>query len=284
VSNRTVLVSVIVPTRNSGRTLELCLRSIRAQQETELELIVVDNNSSDLTPQIAQSIADVFETFGPERSAQRNRGARLSRGQFLLFIDADMILDARVIADCLEISASCDAQAVIIPEVSVGDGFLARCRALERSCYLGDDSIEAARFFSRSSFEESGGFDEALDAMEDWDLSLRIGQGVSLPRTTSRITHDEGRLRIAAVLAKKHHYAQSSIRYWSKHGHRTLPQANLVFRPAFARNWRRLLRHPVLTIGFISLKTLEAGAVASGAIRSQIMRSSKHAVTPKEST
>jgi len=174
-----------------------------------------------------------------------------------------------------------ESPGVILPESSVGEGFLARCRALERSCYLGDDSIEAARFFPREAFQESGGFDENLDAMEDWDLSIRIARGRSLPRTASQIEHDEGHLRIGPVLAKKYRYAGSSLRYIDKHGKRTIGQANLVFRPAFIRSWRRLVRHPLLTVGFLSLKGLEAGAVASGAVVSKVRMGGSRGVAPK---
>jgi glycosyltransferase involved in cell wall biosynthesis len=275
------LVSVVVPTRNAARTLDACLRSVRSQTYARVELVVVDNHSSDATPEIAQRYADIFEACGPERSAQRNRGASISRGDYLLFVDADMTLDPHVVADCVKATHETGSPGVIIPELSIGEGFLARCRALERSCYLGDDSIEAARFFPRESFQESGGFDERLDAMEDWDLSIRIARGRSLPRTASQIEHDEGRLRIGPVLAKKYRYAGSSLRYIGKHGNRTLGQANLVFRPAFIRNWRRLLRHPLLTLGFLSLKGLEAGAVTFGFVVSKLQAWGAQGVAPK---
>ena len=61
------LVSVVVPTRNSARTIERCLRSIRAQSHPEVELIVVDNDSDDATPELAVGIADLVLHAGPER-------------------------------------------------------------------------------------------------------------------------------------------------------------------------------------------------------------------------
>ena len=72
------LVSVVVPTRNAARTLDACLRSIRSQTYGRVELVVVDNHSLDATPEIARRYVDAFETSGPERSAQRNRGASVS--------------------------------------------------------------------------------------------------------------------------------------------------------------------------------------------------------------
>ncbi len=254
------VVSVIVPTRNSDRTLEACLQSIRSQAYSPIELVVVDNRSSDQTIEIAKRFADIVETYGPERSAQRNRGAQLSHGDYLLFVDSDMALSPRVVGDCLEAVRLNGVPGVIIPEESVGEGFLARCRALERSCYVGDNTIEAARFFPRTEFDRARGYDENLVAMEDWDLSTRIAAGRSLARTTTFITHDEGKLRLGMVLSKKRYYASAGVTYWRKHGRSTLGQANLIFRPAYFRNWRRLLRHPVLTLGFLSLKSMEAAA------------------------
>jgi glycosyltransferase involved in cell wall biosynthesis len=258
------LVSVIVPTRNSARTLEACLESVRSQLHRPIELVVVDNESMDQTRQIASRYADLLEAFGPERSAQRNQGARLSRGSYLLFIDSDMQLAPGVIGECVDAIRLGGAAGVVIPEISVGEGFLARCRALERSCYAGDDTVEAARFFTRTAFEASGGFDERLTGPEDWDLSVRIASGGYLPRTASNIFHNEGRLRLGAVLAKKRYYAASSFLYWRKHGRSTLGRANLVFRPAFLRNWRRLVRHPMLAGGVLVLKSLETAALVCG--------------------
>jgi hypothetical protein len=183
-----------------------------------------------------------------------------------MFIDSDMELAPRVVAECVDTIQTTGASGVVVPEVSIGEGFLALCRALERSCYLGDDSIEAARFFTRTAFEASEGFDENLTGPEDWDLSIRIAAGHVLPRTASTISHDEGRLRIRSVFAKKRYYSRSSFRYLRKHGRSSLGQANLIFRPAFLRNWRRFVRHPVLAGGVFVLKSTEAAGVMFGVL------------------
>ncbi len=261
------MVSVIVPTHNSARTLEACLSSIKAQEGAAVELVVVDNRSTDGTVAIATGLADVFAKWGPERSAQRNHGAAIAQGEYLLFVDSDMVLEPHVVKDCLSVITQANSAAVIVPEVSVGKGFWAACRALERSCYVGDDSVEAARFFPRGVFMEAGGFDENLTGPEDWDLTIRVAVGKSLPRAASRIFHDEGALRLRTALAKKRHYAGSMVRYWQKHRQAAVRQGNLVLRPAFIRNWRRLLRNPGLAAGVLSLKSLEAVVIAWGILR-----------------
>lgn len=258
------LVSVIVPTRNSARTLSACLESVRSQEYESTEIIVVDNSSTDETVQIAKRHTSMVESCGPERSAQRNRGAQVSHGDYLLFADSDMTLAPRVVSDCVEAIRLSGAPAVIIPEVSIGEGFLAKCRALERSCYVGDDTVEAARFFTRGAFEASGGYDQNLTGPEDWDLSIRIADGNRLPRSASLIYHHEGRLRLGTIFAKKRHYAPSSLVYLRKHRRSAASQANLVFRPALLRNWRRLSSHPLLSGGILALKTLETVAILSG--------------------
>ena len=74
-------VSVIVPTKNVERTMERCLRSIAAQSWGNVELVVVDNFSTDSTFEVAQQYADTAVQAGPERSAQRNLAIDLATGR-----------------------------------------------------------------------------------------------------------------------------------------------------------------------------------------------------------
>src|SRR5262245_46652239 len=262
-------VSVVVPTRNSARTLAACLESIRAQTHEPLELIVVDNASTDGSEQLAASWADAVLQGGPERSAQRNRGAAEATGEFLLFIDGDMVLEPNVAAACVEVVTR-GVDAVVIPEQSFGDGFWARCKTLERSCYLGDDSIEAARFFRRSVFEAVGGYDEDLDAMEDWDLHERVRQGgARVGRADALIWHDEGRLRLGPLVAKKFQYGRSFGRYLAKHPRLARRQA-LPFRPAFVRQRHRLAADPVTAAGMVFMKMSEGVAGGAGLVSARL--------------
>lgn len=260
------LVSVIVTTRNSARVLDRCLGSVRKQTYPDVELIVVDNHSSDGTECIARTYADVVATLGPERSAQRNHGALVSRGAFLVFVDADMVLDDDVVTQGVAAMQRSGAPAAVIPEVSFGDGFWTRCRVLERGCYVGDPLVEAARMYRRDAFTAAGGFDVTLIGPEDWDLSRRVTQTARPARTEAIIHHDEGRTTLGGAFVKRRYYGAGYLLYLRKHGRAVLSQGNSVLRPAFLRQWRTLARHPLLTVGIFSLKSVELAAVMQVAI------------------
>lgn len=267
------LVSVIVPTRNSADTIGPCLESIRRQTHPEVELIVVDNSSSDGTKQIAARFADAVLDKGPERSAQRNAGASVASGAHLMFIDSDMNLEQGVVAECVELADEGHA-AVVIPETSFGSGYWARCKALERSCYLGDETIEAARFFTRDTFEAVGGYDESIPyGPEDWDIHARVrASGGRVGRTRSMIHHDEGRLGLGETVATKYYYGKATEQYIRKHGALARQQLT-VLRPAFFRQWRRLASDPVAAAGMLFMKACELAAGAAGLIAARLRSS-----------
>jgi glycosyltransferase involved in cell wall biosynthesis len=265
------LVSVVVPTRNSARTLGACLASIARQRYERLEVIVVDNHSSDGTREIASGYDCTVLMVGPERSAQRNRGARTANGSHLLFIDSDMVLEPGVVEECAAAARS-GATSVIIAEISFGEGFWARCKRLERSCYAGDDEIEAARFFAKDLFLRIGGYDERLGAGEDWDLHQRArAEGARVCRITSFIHHDEGRLRLRKLLVKKFQYGRSLPLYRRKHPSLATRQFRLI-RPAFIRNRKALAAEPLTFAGLVVMKTLEFSAGGAGALTSLAAR------------
>jgi len=256
--------SVIVTTRNSAATLEACLTSIQGQT-VPAELIVIDNFSTDETPAIARRYASAFLQAGPERSRQRNLGASMATGSWLFFVDSDMVLAPTTIAECLD-AARAGIRAVIVPEVSQGQGFWAACKALERACYVGDDTIEAARFIEKRLFQELRGFDEELTGEEDWDLTARIrGRGLPVGRTATPLVHDEGRLRLAETMRTKFYYGRTMGRYLRKHPRAARSQMTL-FRPAFFRNGTLLRSQPLRTAGMFVMKTCEIGAGALGTV------------------
>lgn len=143
-------VVVVVPTRTSAATLPACLASIKSQSYA-CDSVVVDNFSNDGTFEIARGMAGYAVQGGPERSAQRNFGARALPSQIVGFIDSDMQLTFAVLEQVVA-AIRAGSEAVIVPEFSFGTTFWARVKAFEKSFYSGCDNVEAARFSQPDAF------------------------------------------------------------------------------------------------------------------------------------
>lgn len=276
------LVTVIVTTRNNEATIANCLNSVRQQRYRDVEVIVVDNSSSDRTREIAERLADIVLERGPERSAQRNCGVDASRGSCILILDSDMEISPGVVSSCVQALLTDDqVRAVVVPEESFGKGFWARCKALERSYYLGLDWMEAARFFDKETLLEVGGYDEENTGTEDYDLPARIGARYGQPsiaRIEDLIYHNEGYLRFFDLLRKKYYYGKGLEIYRSREDNDSnfMAQVNLVKRFAiFFRSPRKLLDHPLVGTGMLFMKPCEFGALSLGYLCSRINRTTR---------
>jgi arabinofuranan 3-O-arabinosyltransferase len=259
-----VSVTVVVPTRNSMRTLAACLASVRAQ-DLPVGLVVVDNDSTDGTYELARTVADTAVRAGPERSAQRNTGVRLASSEWVLWVDSDMVLPPTTVSAALATATQAGADAVAVPEVSVGSGFWTACRALERACYVDDPSLHNPRLLRRGILLGDGGFDPAMAGPEDTDLRLRLrsaGTRTALCRDVL-IVHDEGRLTLRSILAKRIYYGRSLPAFVAKNPGALAGQGAGTAR-ALLRHRRTLARHPVRTGGLLLMRALEAAAYVVG--------------------
>lgn len=266
-------VSVIITTKNEEAVIENLLKSLKRQTYRPLEILLVDNNSTDRTKAIARRYTPLIFNAGPERSRQRNFGGRKATGKYLLILDADMELEPKVVEESVLVAeANPQIKAVVVPERSFGQGFWARCKALERECYLGDEKIEAARFFDKKAFWEFGGYDEKITGPEDWDLPLRIRTKYRGGRSASFVNHNEKRLSLLKIMKKKYYYAQNFALYRKKHPQISWYQSLLIFRTAFYRNWRKLFAHPVTALGMVFMLCCEMLAGGLGYFLSLIRR------------
>ena len=272
------LVSVVVPTRNSAATLEACLRSVVNQCYPRVGLIVVDNASSDKTKEIAATFTKRVFDRGPERSAQRNFGAREGAGEYVLFIDSDMELSPDVVVACVrQVGAKPGLQAIIIPEESFGVGFWAGCKKLERSFYVGVDWIEAARFFRKAVFEELGGYNETFTGWEDFDLPQRLEAAYgahAVGRIDEYIFHNEQVTSLWGLGQKRFYYARHGARkYMAVEANRGkyVKQLSVLQRyKLFCSQPRRLLRRPLVGAGMLFMKTWEFACAAAGFLAGKI--------------
>lgn len=259
-----IKVSVIITTKNSAQTLGKLLQSIIKQTYSNLEIILVDNHSDDETIEIAKKYTKKVFTKGPERSAQRNFGTHKARGEYLLFLDADMELNRNVIKECIELSNA--FKVIVIPEKTVGKGLLQDIRRFEREMYEGNLSVELARFYAKKVFEKSGGFDKKLTGPEDYDLFYRITKKYPAGRIKSYILHHEEGLTLSKLLQKKFYYARQGAYYGEKHPELIKTQGNLLFRKAYLKHWQKFIKNPVIGMSFLFTRILETIFAVAGYI------------------
>ncbi len=267
------LVSIIIPTKNSSKNLVACIHSIKKQSYANIECIVVDNNSTDATKEIARHENIRVIEGGNERSSQRNIGVGEAKGEFIAFIDSDMELEPQLIAECIEIAKNNPLnQAIVLPEESFGTTFWAQCKQFERSCYENIPWLYAARFFRRTALDTTGLFDERIIGGEDFDLQARMVRtfgSSSIARTKNRIFHNEGNLMLRELLRKKYYYGATMSKYKNnpKNKRYVSLQANPIIRTAlFFRSPKKILCHPLIFAGTCIMKWLEFCALGLGYI------------------
>ena len=264
-------LSVVITTRNEEANIANCIRAFEAVRD-EVEIIVVDNNSTDATKRIAAKLGAKVLDKGPERSAQRNLGWRTATAEWVVVLDADMILPEKTIGEILAIAGTREdlrretgdggagltsevsgPLAYWIPEIRTGTGIRVKARNFERSFYDGT-CIDALRLFHKSVLEKTGGYDENLIAgPEDWELDIRVlATGAKCAVLKNHLIHNEKQLTLKRMLEKKAYYTKSMATYQAKwKGHPALrKQFGLYYRflGVFIENgkWRRLIRHPIL--------------------------------------
>ena len=226
-----VLVSVVVPVRNRERLLPATLESVLAQTLSDWECIVVDDGSTDGTPDVIERyracdrrIRGVRSRAGSAAGA-RNHGLRASRGRHVAFLDSDDLFPP----DRLEWQVSAlerDRDLVLV----YGDTLQFDPRTGAEAIYLQDGprpqgpyAFEAllatsaiyAPTVRRRAMCDVGGFDESLPSAEDWDAWLALSKrgGVSFePRVALRYrlhagnksAHLPRNLRCARRVLEKH--------------------------------------------------------------------------------
>lgn len=257
------LISVVIATKNEENNIENCLKSIIAQTypSDKIELIVIDNNSSDNTEEIAKKFTDKFYSIGPKRASQLNFGVEMSKGNYILYPDADMILSENVIEECVYTCEKKGCIALYIPEKIIGNGFWIKVRDFERSFYE-KTCIDAVRFVARDVFVKSGGFDENIDfGPDDWDFNRRIKQIGNLDIIKSPIFHNEGKFELKRYLAKKKKYTATFKKYIEKWGakdpiiKKQLGGRYRLFGVYTEKGkWKKFIKNPVATIGMYFLR------------------------------
>ena len=181
------LVSVIIPTYNRGWIVRDAIDSVFGQTYANFELIVVDDGSTDRTPQILDAYGDrlrVIRQANQGVSAARNRGIGESSGPMIALLDSDDIWLPKKLAVQVDFFKRNPAALICqTEEIWIRNGLRVNPGKRHRkpSGMIFERSLElclvspSAVMVRRELFEKVGLFDESLPACEDYDLWLRVG-------------------------------------------------------------------------------------------------------------
>jgi glycosyltransferase involved in cell wall biosynthesis len=182
------LISVIIPVFNGEKTIKETIESVLNQTFSDLELIVVDDGSSDSTLNILSRVPDprlkVFSYANAGVSVSRNRGFSHACGEYISFLDADDLWTPDKLEAQLQALAANPLAAVAYSWVDYidstgkffrsGNHITANGNIYER--LLIDNLLENGSnpLIRRQALAETGSFNQKMSPAEDWDMWLRL--------------------------------------------------------------------------------------------------------------
>lgn len=192
-------ITVVIPVYNGSKFLHQCLDAVFASRFRSFEVIVVDDCSTDDSAVISSgkgaSILSTAKQSGP--AAARNLAAETAKGEILMFVDADVVVQPDTlgkVAECFERQPEISALFGSYDDEPAEKNFLSQYKNLQHHFVHQNSSSEASTFWSglgamrRDVFLSHGGFDckkFAVPSIEDIDLGLRLrkaGQQILLDR------------------------------------------------------------------------------------------------------
>lgn len=230
-NKKSKLVSCVIPIVRNDQFVAGCVEAIKKSTYKDYEIVIVDE--------------------GLERSAQRNIGIRRSKGDYIIFLDADMRVTPYLLEDCVEKIEGYTA--VYIPERIVTKGWFGKLRDWERQFYNGT-LVDVVRFIRR---DQCPFFDESLHGVEDsdWERQILKNHPDAKFSTSDFPFHHHDNVGVIKYLKKKAYYAQCLNKYRLKNPSDKLLTFKYRCFDVFVENgkWKRLVRSPHLALGVIFL-------------------------------
>jgi glycosyltransferase involved in cell wall biosynthesis len=179
-------VSIVIPCFNGERYLSRAIQSALAQQDIDVEVVVVDDGSSDQSPKIIETFGrrvHSIRTNNRGAASARNLGARISRGKYLQFLDCDDWYEndkSRVLADAIEKTESDVVWCRGMLHTEDGGCRPEKFSPIDEDTdpmvfFLANNPGTNAVMISRGLFEAVGGFRDGLAAAQEFDLFVRMG-------------------------------------------------------------------------------------------------------------
>jgi glycosyltransferase involved in cell wall biosynthesis len=226
-------MSVVVCSYNGGSTLDECLNSLMNLNYPDYEVILIDDGSTDETREIAARYPQVVTHHQPNRglSEARNVGARLARGEIVVYTDSDCVADEDWLYYLAQSMNDQCVDAIGGPNIPpLSDCWVARCVAVSPGgpshVMLDDRHAEHVpgcnMAFRRSELLSLGGFDPQFrQAGDDVDICWRwIDRGKSIGYAPAAMVWHHRRSTVSAYLRQQKGYGRAEAMVLLKHPHR----------------------------------------------------------------
>lgn len=182
-----MLVSIIIPCFNVEDYIEECIQSVLNQKHSDIEIICVDNDSSDKTFSILQRLAlqypnqiKVLQEYKKGAPAARNAGIAIAKGEWIQFLDADdLLLPEKIQHQLALISNKPNSAFVVGPYFSqdVNGNKIIRTLKIKdvfKAIFTTNLGITSSNLFNAEKVREIFGWNEELKSSQEADLMFRL--------------------------------------------------------------------------------------------------------------
>jgi len=263
-------VSVIIPTCNRSAYLKRAIESVCAQTYTDFEIIVIDDASTDDTPEVVAQFRDkpikyIRHAENKGGSAARNTGITHSQSEYIAFLDDDdEWLPNKLDMQVALLDSSSDQVGVVYTGNQTIDWETQQVRATIRPTKRGDLSKDLMRYnpvgptsstlIRRKCFELVGMFDESLPSFQDYDVWIRISrkfhfENITLPLLKYYVhnkkiwSNPDVLYRGIQLMLEKHGTANNAFR--KKFSYQLLNVGGMFCRNGNTKQGRLAYRHAI---------------------------------------
>lgn len=246
-NNQRIDISIVIPAKNEGNYLKLCLDSIikALGNNNTYEIIIVDNKSEDNSVEIAKKYnCKIIQNKKEGVGSSRNAGASIAKGEFIAFIDGDCILDEKWFQFTKEHFYHQRIAAVgtkICPNFNTATWVEETIFHLNnrRGVALSEEMVKVKwigtsnMLVRKEDFDKIGGFNEDLITCEDYDLCTRLAEfgDIVLDKRIFTIHLRESK-NLKELFKRELWRGQYSLRVWIKNNFKFY-EASSILLPGF---------------------------------------------------